>query len=461
VVKRAPGNSRPNNEGRLPGEPRWRDGNMTAEIAVLNKTAVALAADSTVTVGAETQKTYDTVNKLFTLSKFHPVGVMIFGNAEIMGYPWETVIKAYRESRGTDPQPTVQAYADDFFTYLNNFSFGADLENLNVSRMASSVFTTIREVVENQILRSGISSRAELRRTLLRGIRTWRRAVDLASATLLTKTEADILNAYGTFISDIARDIFAPLANQQVITESLDLIARLLVRDTFSPHRSGIVFAGFGETEFFPSLRQYEVDGVILGSMKLRQEADIDINPLTCQSAIIPFAVRDMADRFMEGADRTYRQWMTTTIRSLFEANSMSIIDKYVTVSSGDKNRIKAIVRRALRRNLDQFFSDERDYVREKFIDPVVDTIELLPKEELANLAESLVNLTYLKKRISMEVESVGGPIDVAVISKGDGFIWIKRKHYFKPEFNQSFMSNYLRRGAYGQRNIGPSGVGP
>jgi hypothetical protein len=44
-----------------------------------------------------------------------------------------------------------------------------------------------------------------------------------------------------------------------------------------------------------------------------------------------------------------------------------------------------------------------------------------------------------------MEVESVGGPIDVAVISKGDGFIWIKRKHYFKPEFNQSFMSNYLR----------------
>jgi hypothetical protein len=277
----------------------------------------------------------------------------------------------------------------------------------------------------------------------------------------LTKTEADILNAYGTFISDIARDIFAPLANQQVITESLDLIARLLVRDTFSPHRSGIVFAGFGETEFFPSLRQYEVDGVILGSMKLRQEADIDINPLTCQSAIIPFAVRDMADRFMEGADRTYRQWMTTTIRSLFEANSISIIDKYVTVSSGDKNRIKAIVRRALRRNLDQFFSDERDYVREKFIDPVVDTIELLPKEELANLAESLVNLTYLKKRIPMEVESVGGPIDVAVISKGDGFIWIKRKHYFKPEFNQSFMSNYLRRGAYGQRNIGPNGVGP
>ena len=30
----------------------------------------------------------------------------------------------------------------------------------------------------------------------------------------------------------------------------------------------------------------------------------------------------------------------------------------------------------------------------------------------------------------------MGGPVDVAVISKGDGFIWIKRKHYFSPELN-------------------------
>ena len=41
--------------------------------------------------------------------------------------------------------------------------------------------------------------------------------------------------------------------------------------------------------------------------------------------------------------------------------------------------------------------------------------------------------------------ETVGGPVDVAVISKGDGFIWIKRKHYFKSEYNQSFMMNYFK----------------
>ena len=44
-----------------------------------------------------------------------------------------------------------------------------------------------------------------------------------------------------------------------------------------------------------------------------------------------------------------------------------------------------------------------------------------------------------------MDAETVGGPIDVAVISKADGFIWIKRKHYFSKELNPHFVANYFR----------------
>ena len=29
--------------------------------------------------------------------------------------------------------------------------------------------------------------------------------------------------------------------------------------------------------------------------------------------------------------------------------------------------------------------------------------------------------------------------MDVAIIGKGDGFIWIKRKHYFEPQLNPRF----------------------
>ena len=39
-------------------------------------------------------------------------------------------------------------------------------------------------------------------------------------------------------------------------------------------------------------------------------------------------------------------------------------------------------------------------------------------------------------QRLSNDLESVGGEIDVAIISKSDGFIWKKKKDYFKHDLN-------------------------
>ena len=92
---------------------------MTAEVAVMNKSAVALAADSKVTVGS--QKTYDTVNKIFTLSKVHPIGIMIYGNADFMEYPWETIVKLYRAQKKTRSERTVEAWGEDFWRFVRRF----------------------------------------------------------------------------------------------------------------------------------------------------------------------------------------------------------------------------------------------------------------------------------------------------------------------------------------------------
>ena len=81
---------------------------------------------------------------------------------------------------------------------------------------------------------------------------------------------------------------------------------------------------------------------------------------------------------------------------------------------------------------------------QENYIQPLMNAVSTLAKEDLAEMAESLIYLTYLKRRITFAEESVGGPVDVAVISKGDGFIWIKRKHYFRPELNRYFFDNYF-----------------
>ena len=54
----------------------------------------------------------------------------------------------------------------------------------------------------------------------------------------------------------------------------------------------------------------------------------------------------------------------------------------------------------------------------------------------MANMGESLISVTNLQRHISSSDESVGGPIDVAVITRSEGFIWIKHKDWFRQDLN-------------------------
>jgi hypothetical protein len=105
---------------------RWRkpwnrNAPMTAEIVVANKVAVAFAADSTVTIrGGGADKTYNTANKLFTISKLYPVGALIYGSTNINRIPLEVIIKEFRLTLPDQEKPTLKEYADEFLEFLRN-----------------------------------------------------------------------------------------------------------------------------------------------------------------------------------------------------------------------------------------------------------------------------------------------------------------------------------------------------
>ena len=93
---------------------------MTAEVAAMNKHAIALAADSAVTIPYEMgRKIFTSASKIFSLSKYHPVGVMVYGNAAFMGAPWETVIKSYRNQLNRQSFKTIDEYATNFFDFID------------------------------------------------------------------------------------------------------------------------------------------------------------------------------------------------------------------------------------------------------------------------------------------------------------------------------------------------------
>jgi hypothetical protein len=59
-----------------------------------------------------------------------------------------------------------------------------------------------------------------------------------------------------------------------------------------------------------------------------------------------------------------------------------------------------------------------------------------MPFQDAIELAEFLVELTIGFKRFGPGAPTVGGPIEVAAITKHEGFKWVKRKHYYEATFN-------------------------
>lgn len=88
----------------------------------------------------------------------------------------------------------------------------------------------------------------------------------------------------------------------------------------------------------------------------------------------------------------------------------------------------------------------ERLGVPEEQVDPATQILQqslatplvqpAMPFQDAIDLAEFLVDTTIKYSRFLPGAPTVGGPLEVAGISKHEGFKWIRRKHYYSHELN-------------------------
>lgn len=414
---------------------------MTAEIAIINKSAIALAADSKVTLSIEgKQKTYDTVNKLFSLSKTEPIGAMIFGNAEFMGFPWETILKEYRRRNPAKKFDTVFDWADDLLSFLSTFFKFPPEDGVALAKQIGR--TALAQIVDQYFafMQAGISPEevaAELQAEINLHISEFEGAPDFFSEeewnALDPEYHAAVVEVAGTGLSETFDDLLPSLRR---------LVELAIRKSRSSPAYSGLVVAGFGERELLPSMVAYEIDGLISGRLKYTKQGWLDVTRKNT-GAIVPFAQTDMVHRFMEGIDPDYAVQLRESVHELLLQNSIATA---IAMGADDAtlDAIRPALETAVNASFEAFWKEDVRIRKEQFAQPIIDMAMSLPKDELANLAEALVSLTSLQRRVSREIETVGGAVDVAVISKGDGFVWVKRKHYFSPDRNLRFVNGYF-----------------
>lgn len=414
---------------------------MTAIVGVLNKHAVAIAADSAVTMG-NTHKVVNSANNIFTLSKYRPVAVMVYSQADFMGTPWDIVIKEYRKQLGDRCFPHLEDYLTDFVSFLHNRHFFCDDQTQHewLVRILDLFYNVCFANVSRQrgISTEHISTKlleAEFARCV-KEIKKVEKSIEFVDWSLeeFNKCASSDIEAY-------AKD--RGFENYTLLAEAFYyyLSAKISM-----PFYSGLVFVGYGEDEIYPSLYPMRILFGIDNHLKYVVEDDeiVKISEHGPEAVIAPFAQIDVTQTIVRGINPGFQDIIHNVIDRFVQSlpNDIANILAQNPVASSAASVVKNLNFGSVADNITQQITQEM-YVT--YTNTLLNTVASLDKEDMANMAESFISLTSLVRRMQPSEETVGGPVDVAVISKGDGFVWINRKHYFKPELNAPFFSNYFK----------------
>lgn len=419
---------------------------MTAEIAIMNRSAVALAADSAVTIsGPNGNKIFDTANKLFALSKHHPVGLLIYGGADLLEVPWEVIVKEFRADLGKEAFRTLPEYGEALVRYLTgNARYFPHQQELKCATSRVGVVLGHLGRTTDEVVRERFEAGDDVNDDDVLAIMT-----DLVAemTTQLGKQPPfdGTPNNFGASMHEEFTDELAALFDELLgaypvsdeLREAIRTVERLALERSLG-QSSGVVVAGYGEDDFMPRLVEFSFEGVLGGNPLYVHGRDAQIT-FDNQASILPLAQREMVDLFMEGIEPGYGHFLDQVFRGALSAVVAAVlarIDDTALTADDFQDEVDQLV--------SALNTEAENYRQQVHVGPIIDSVAYLPIDELAEMAESLVNLTSFKRRVAMgQSETVGGAVDVAVISKGDGLIWINRKHYFRPELNQHFFATY------------------
>ncbi len=391
---------------------------MTCEVAVMNKRGVALASDSAVTLG-NGKKIYHTAEKLFSLSPSIPVAIMTFGAADMMNVPWETVVKIYAQKLGNRTFDTLDQYAKDFLSFIEGATslFPPEDQKSHVKGVVGAAWSELyrdklseklgekSKVPENDKLTS-------LTEIIHNDHELWMKYEDIEG--LGPDYGARVVKTYGDVLDQVEKQVFAGMKLPRTLKSDLRKTVSLMYgKEWFHPSdESGVVIAGMGESEPFPALFQYRVGTVAAGKLRRAKVDEARVGP--ADAVVVPFAQRETIDMIIGG------------IHPRLRSKLIDDINRWMP-NGGKNGKTKNPERMEKRKK--EFADYMRDEIQQRYDRPFMDAVSALPRQDLAKMAEALINLTAFLMRMTVDQEeTVAEPIDVALLSKGEGFIWVRHK---------------------------------
>jgi len=399
---------------------------MTSEVLIMTPSAVAMAADSVVTVNGN--KTYEGVNKLFMLSNNPPMGIMTYNNANFLTFPMETIIKDFRDKIFKKEFDTIHDFKKVFGEYLNDVCHGKDaITSYSIVDKFNSFIKQLNQDLDEIP-------------NFIKHIMEETTNIDNEKYEKLLFENKEFERIYDSKIQEVSENI--------ICDDDVDLVVlfkKLFIKRFVLDGFIGIVIAGFNRENLFPSYMHFKI--IVLDGVKFIFD-DCEEDCVGGETAVIlkPFAQINAITNFLNGIDMSTNYLIASYFNKVIDeySNNMEeLIKANRKINGKDELDILSDLE-SLRQNNERIVLDFVGFIdnlKGKYSEPILQSIMSLPKDELANLSESLINITSLKVKVQDNLETVGGDVDVAIITKGDGFVWTKRKHYFEESLNPQFFN--------------------
>ena len=203
----------------------------------------------------------------------------------------------------------------------------------------------------------------------------------------------------------------------------------------------GIALSGYGDNEIYPHMIHIRVNGFINGKLRYQIVENTEIQE-NKPASIVPLAQTDVMQTFLFGINDRFLSDLSNELPSQIK-NSIDSIDDNM-FAPGKKEEVRAQISTVT----ESVVKHVAEVAGKDYMLPIIQSVATLPIEELALLAESMINITSLRRKVALDrnIGTVGGPIDVAIISKADGFIWLKRKHYFERKYNPQYFYSHFEK---------------
>lgn len=387
---------------------------MSEEIAVMNMNGLALATNK---------------QTMFELSSHHPVGIMISGRSDYLYVPWEILIKLYRDQLKDKQFTTLEQYVADFLMFIDQSNFSDHPSNEAEAQLAFNALNN--EVTEltsqlvqlnNEIMNQSNGTIAEY---FERGEALIAERLEVLEKEYINEfTDSD----FGVMIKKFTESIDDMLDNQIESTllqaswrgKIKTLVCSNILKN-FNNY-SRLIFAGFGENELFPSVITVMIEGKINGKLKYGASTELSksVNPYN-QSFIIPFTKGNKVDALMTGIDDDLEEYSLTKLETMFGTMEDRLLEKLKAKFKEDVDleAVDNMIHNELVEVYQHYNQDVFEFKQNEYIQPLTEKIKKSSKKEISEIAASYINLAS---------DSGEHSIDTVVITKGDGFQWIKPK---------------------------------